>query len=287
MFITRLWNSTPHYVWLQTGCYYWISFYSLNVVLEIKVALWQCEKIDVNQLQCHITFCLCNLPAISKHVWKYELAQQALWSNWLSQRSQTGVLLLMDPCHSVTQFTGFTSSLPDYVFYESSMTHQFMGLVLMLYSAQWFPFCLGSIAPRATLIPYLSSLSSAGTSVCVVAQWNGAGKMSSANHLAKCNKKSGFSCILCFGMVQCTDVCHDEAQGRRRRVCGCSKWYCCQEVTPEEVPVAQFLFMRFCGICHEACPRVSTSAGLCISCPPGPTHSPASLWYLQRAHSKA
>lgn len=31
-------------------------FYSLNVVLEIKVALWQCEKIDVSQLQCHITF---------------------------------------------------------------------------------------------------------------------------------------------------------------------------------------------------------------------------------------
>lgn len=197
----------------------------------------------------------------------------------------------MGPCHSVTKCTGFTSSLPDYVFYESSMTHQFMGLVLMLYSAQCFPPCLGITTPgkvpllkshpRATLRfnPYPLSLSP--TFCWHKCLCNCTVKWSSEDVLykwsRKCNKKVGFSCIPCLDMVQCTDVCQDAAWGRRRRVCDCLKWYCCQEVTPKEVPIAQFLFMRFCAICHEACPWVSTSAGLFIPCSPRPTHSSASL----------
>lgn len=39
-------------------------------------------------------------------------------------------------------------------------------------------------------------------------------------------------------------------------MCDCLDRYCCQEVTPKKVSIAQELLMRICGTCCGACPLV-------------------------------
>lgn len=80
-------------------------------------------------------------------------------------------------------------------------------------------------------------------------------------------------------MIRHTGVCEGAARAERNKVCGCLDWYCCQEVTPDKVSIAQDLFMRFCAVRPVHWSYLSLLPSSMHTC--GPIRSPASLQYLR------